>query len=126
MAPVLRDLTRFFQDTDWYLHLSSVSCAKDLCFSFDCTNYKRWLPIYYGDCLPLRKRFPKMYQSFLNGDFVVRQVSRKGSAVPMDQGLRKPYNKRKLYQKKGGCLQVERNKTKNKVLKLHEHHLSHG
>ena len=93
MAPVLRDLTRFFQDTDWYLHLSSVSCAKDLCFSFDCTNYKRWLPIYYGDCLPLRKRFPKMYQSFLNGDFVVRQVSRKGSAVPMDQALGKAYSK---------------------------------
>ena len=93
MAPVLRDLTRFFQDTDWYLHLSAVSCAKDLCFSFDRTNYKRWLPIYYGDCLPLRKRFTKMYQSFLNGDFVVRQVSRKGSDVPMDQALGKAYNK---------------------------------
>ena len=60
MAPVLRDLTRPFRDADWYLHLSSVSRAIDLWFSFDCTSYKCWLPIYYEDCLELPKRFPKM------------------------------------------------------------------
>ena len=59
MAPVLWDLTRPFRDADWYLHLSSVSRAIDLCFSFDCTIYKCWLPIYYEDCLELLKRFPK-------------------------------------------------------------------
>ena len=60
---------------------------------FDHISYKRWLPIYYEDCLALPKRFPKMYQSFLNRDFVVRQFSRKCSAVPMDQALEKAYNK---------------------------------
>ena len=93
MASVLRDLARSFRDADWYLHLSSVSCAIDLCFSFDHIIYKRWLPIYYEDCLALPKRFPKIYQSFLIGDFVVRHSSRKGSAVPMDQVLEKAYNK---------------------------------
>ena len=93
MAPALRDLTRSFRDADWYLHLSSVSCAIDLSFSFDHIIYKRWLPIHYEDCLALSKRFPKIYQSFLIGDFVVRHSSRKGNAVPMDQVLEKAYNK---------------------------------
>ena len=94
MAPALRDLIRSFRDADWYLHLSSVSRAINLCFSFDRINYKHWLPIYYEDCLALLKRFPEMYQSFVNEDFVVRHSSRKGSAVPMDQALEKAYNKR--------------------------------
>ena len=49
--------------------------------------------MYYEDCLALPRRFSKMYNSFLMGDFVVRHTSRKGSAVPMDQALEKAYNK---------------------------------
>ena len=82
MAPVLQDLTRPFRDDDWYLNLSSISRVVDLCFSFDRTNYKHWLRIYYEDFLALPKRFAKTYQSFLNGDFVVIHSSREGSAVP--------------------------------------------
>ena len=93
MAPVLRHLTRSFRDANWYLHLLSVSRAIDLCFSFDCINCKRRLPIYYKDCLALTKYFPKIYESFINGDFVVRHSSRKGSAVPIDQALEKAYSK---------------------------------
>ena len=89
MAPVLRDLTRSFRDADWYLHLSSVNCTIDHCFSFDHINYKRWLPNYCKDFLALPKRFPEMYQSFLNGDFVVGHFSSEDSAVPMDQALEK-------------------------------------
>ena len=66
MVPILRNLTRSFRDTDWYLYLSSVSCAIVLCFSFDRINYKRLLPIYYEDCLALPKRFPEMYEFFQN------------------------------------------------------------
>ena len=72
MAPVLRNLTRSFRDANWHLNLSSVNHAVDLCFSFDCINHKCWLPIYYEDCLALPKRFPEMYESFLNRDFVVK------------------------------------------------------
>ena len=85
----LRDLTRSFREADWLLHISPVNRAIDLCFSFDRINYKRWLPMYYEDCLALPRRFPKMYNSFLMGDFVLRHTSRKGSAVPMDQALEK-------------------------------------
>ena len=93
MAPVLPDLTRSFRDADWYLHLSSISRAVDLCFSFDHINYKHWLHIYCEDFLALPKHFAKTYLSFLDGDFVVKHSSRKDSAVPMDQALEKSYNK---------------------------------
>ena len=93
LFPVLRDLTRSFRDADWNLHLSSLNRSINLCFSFDRINYKRWLPIYYEDCLALPEHFPKMHESFVNGDFVVRHTLRKGSAVPMDQALEKAYNK---------------------------------
>ena len=92
IAPVQRDLTRTFRNADWNLHLSSVSRAIELCFSFDCVNYKRWLPLYYEDCLALPERFPDMHAAFMNGDFVLRHSLRKGSAVPMDQALEKEYN----------------------------------
>ena len=57
MVPVLRNLTRSFRDTNWYLYLSYVSCAIDLCFSLDRINYKRLLPIYYEDCLATAQTF---------------------------------------------------------------------
>ena len=49
--------------------------------------------MYYEDCLALLKHFPKMYESFLNGDFVLKHSSRKGSTVPMDQALEKACSK---------------------------------
>ena len=64
-----------------------------LCFAFDRINYKRWLPLYYEDCLALPKQFPEMYAAFVNGDFVVMHSLREGSAVPKDQALEKEYNK---------------------------------
>ena len=90
MAVVLEDLTRSFWDADWYLHLSSISQASDLHFSFDRINYNRRLRIYYEDCLALPKRFPKMYQPFLNGNFVVRHSSRKGDPVALEKAYNKP------------------------------------
>ena len=56
-------------------------------------NYKRWLPLYYEDCLQLSQNFPGIYAQFLKEDFAVRHSSRNGSAVPTDQALEKEYNK---------------------------------
>ena len=64
-----------------------------LCFAFDRVNYKRWLPLYYEDCLALPDKFPSIYECFLKGGFVVKHTSRSGSGVPMDQALEKAYNK---------------------------------
>jgi len=92
-VPILQDLTRSFREGDWKLHLSSVQRAIPLCFAFDRVNYKRWLPIYYEDCLSLPVKFPEMHDCFVKGGFVVKHTRRSGSAVPMEQALEKTYNK---------------------------------
>ena len=49
--------------------------------------------LYFEDCLKLENKFPKVYGSFLGGGFVVSQTRRRGSNLPMDQALKKQYNK---------------------------------
>ena len=93
IAPVLRDLTRSHRESNWKLHLSAVRRALPLCFAFDRVNYKRWLSLYYEDCLALPQNFPKIYEAFLEGDFTVKHTTKSGNGVPMDQALEKEYNK---------------------------------
>ena len=75
------------------MHLSAVQRALPLSFAFDRTNYKRWLPLYFEDCLSLPERYPSIHENFLQGEFVVKLTKRKGSAVPVDQALESKYNK---------------------------------
>lgn len=91
--PVLRDLTRSHREGDWQLHLSAIQRALPLVFAFDRTNYKRWLPLYFEDCLSLPVKYPLIYESFLDGEFVVKLSQRSASAIPMDQALESKYNK---------------------------------
>ena len=91
--PPLRDLKRSFRDGNWELHLSAVRRSLPLVSAFDRTNYKRWLPLYYEDCLSMEEKFPMMYENFKDGGFVVRMSKRRGRAVPMDQALEKAFNK---------------------------------
>ena len=59
----------------------------------DRVNYKRWLPLYFENCLALQDKFPAIYGSFMAGGFFGRHNKRKASAVPMVQTLEKAYNK---------------------------------
>ena len=52
-----------------------------------------WLPLYFQDCLSLPIKYPLIYESFLDGEFVVKLKKRSTSAVPMDQALESKYNK---------------------------------
>ena len=72
IVPVLRDLTHSFREKDWSLHLSALQRAIPLLFSFDRTNYARWTPLYFNDCLKLEEKFPMLYQKFMEGDFCVQ------------------------------------------------------
>ena len=55
--------------------------------------YKRWLPLYFEDCLSLPKKYPSIYESFLQGGFVVRLTQGNVSAIPTDQALEFKYSK---------------------------------
>ena len=72
---------------------SAVQRALPLSFAFDRTNYKRWLPLYFEDCLSLPERYPSTHENFLQGEFVVKLTKQKGTAVPVDQALESKYNK---------------------------------
>ena len=93
IAPVLRDLTRSYRESNWELHLTALRRALPLCFVSDRGNYKRWLPLYYEDCLALPQTSPMIYSAFLEGDFTVKQTANSGRGVPLDQALEKEYNK---------------------------------
>ena len=93
VSPVLRDLTYSHREGNWKLHLSAIQRALPLVFAVDRTNYKRWLLLYFEDCLSLPIKYPLIYESFLDGEFVVKLKKRSTSAVPMDQALESKYNK---------------------------------
>ena len=93
LFPILTDLTQSFRQGDWNKHLSAVRRAIPLFFAFGHTNYSRWTPIYYEECLNLEKKYPLLHTKFIVGDFVVAHSYRKGSSVPIDQALESAYNK---------------------------------
>ena len=93
IIPVLIDLTRSHCEGNWKLHLSSIRRTIPLLFTFNRTNYRGWVLLYSEDCLKMENKFPKIFDSFLAGGFVVSQTRRRGSKLPMDQALEKQYNK---------------------------------
>ena len=73
IVAVLRDLTSYFREGVWKFHFSAVRRAIPLFFAFDRVNYKRWVPLYYEDCLAVADKYPMLHQTFTNGGFVVAQ-----------------------------------------------------
>ena len=73
----INDLTSSFHEGDWNLRLSSIYRAIPLCFAFDHVNYKRWLPLYYEDCLALEQKYPEIHASFLKDDFAIQHSCKK-------------------------------------------------
>ena len=88
---ILRDLTRSRREGNWRLHFSAVRRSLPLFVAFVRTNYSSWVPLYYEQCIALEKKFSRIYESFVEGRFVVRQTAKCGSAVPIDQALEKEY-----------------------------------
>ena len=93
IMPMLRDLTSSHREGAWKLHISAVRRSLPLLFVYGKTNYCRRVPLYHEDCTALEKKFPRIYESFVEGGFVVRQTANCGSAVPVDQALEKECNK---------------------------------
>ena len=60
-----------------FWNMQALRRAIPLFYAFDRINYKRWAPLYYEDCLALPNKFPKLYEPFSKGDFVVTQTFRK-------------------------------------------------
>ncbi len=92
---------------DWMLYISAMERATSLFFFFGRTNYCRWTPLFLQDCYQLKEKFPLLYDSYINGGFVVN-TTKKGSGVPFDQALEQCYNRPAKVS--GGIIGVTRKK----------------
>ena len=90
--PIARDLSQSFRIGNWNGYVTSVERSLPLFFAYGRTNYLRFAPIFFEDCMDLKSKFPLLYESFVNGGFVVNR-NRHGSGTPMDQALERVYNK---------------------------------
>ena len=90
--PIALSLTQSLRKGDRKGYVASMRCCLPLFFAFNKTNYARWGPIFYEDCMVLEEKFPLLYQSYQMGGFVIYR-ERPGSGIPMDQGLEQMYNK---------------------------------
>ena len=72
--------------------MSSIQRCLPLFFAYGRTNYARYAPIFFEECIDLQRKFPILYEHFVDGGFVVNR-NRQGSGTPMDQALEQLYNK---------------------------------
>ena len=107
LFPILRDMTNSLRSGDWFLYISAVERATSLFFFFGRTNYCRWTPLFLQDCYQLKAKFPLLYDSYMDGGFVMN-TGKKGSGVPFDQALEQCYNRPAKVS--GGIIGVTRKK----------------
>ena len=92
MYPTLRDFELSVRKGDWDLFMSAVRRCLSLFFGTGRTNYSRWGPLFYQDCLDLQQKFPTLYKHFKKGFFVCHLSQRHASGIGFDQALEKVYN----------------------------------
>ena len=107
LFPIVMDLTNSLCSGDWILYLSAMERATSLFFFFGRTNYSRWTPLFLQDCYQLKEKFPLLYNSYMNGGFVMN-TTKNGSGVPFDQALEQCYNRPAKVS--GGIIGVTRKK----------------
>ena len=107
LFPIVRDLTNSLCSGDWILYLSAMEKATSLFFFLGRTNYSRWTPLFLQDCYQLKEKFPLLYNSYMNGGFVMN-TTKNGSGVPFDQALEQCYNRPAKVS--GGIIGVTRKK----------------
>ena len=107
LFPIIRDLTNSLHSGDWILYVSAMERESSLFFFLGRTNYCRWTPLFLQECYQLKEKFPLLYDSYMNGGFVVNPT-KKGSGVPFDQALEQYYNRPAKVS--GGIIGVTRKK----------------
>ena len=107
LFPIIRYLTNSLCSGDWILYISAMERESALFFFFGRTNYCRWTSLFLQDCYQLKDKFPLLYDSYMNGGFVVN-TTKKGNGVPFDQALEQCYNRPAKVS--GGIIGVTRKK----------------
>jgi len=93
MVRLAKDLVRADREGDWALHLQSVEAALPYFAAFDSNNYLRWCAVYIKDMKMLPKTSPEVFNSFMQGKFVVKRSAVPFSAVASDLCLEQTINR---------------------------------
>ena len=94
MVDTLLQFTRSSREGNWQLHLASIRSMMPWLFSYNRTNYARYLPIYWMEMQELPSTHPTIYAEFQQGHFAVQRQNEYGfSGVPCDQTIEQTVNK---------------------------------
>ena len=58
MYPIVRDLTQSLRIGDWDGYMWAVQRSLPLFFAYGRTNYSRYGPIFFEECMNLKQKFP--------------------------------------------------------------------
>ena len=82
------------REGDWELHLSSLRQLLPWFFAYDRMNYARYLPAYISEMERLPESHPTIYNSFLEGEFVIQRQDRYGfSQIACDLAIEQTCNR---------------------------------
>eukprot|EP00057_Strongylocentrotus_purpuratus_P028770 XP_011683244.1 PREDICTED: uncharacterized protein LOC105447183 [Strongylocentrotus purpuratus] len=94
MVDTLLQFTRATRESNWDLHLAAIRAMLPWMFSYNRTNYSRYLPIYWMEMHELARTHPDILKEFQDGNFAVQRQDAYGFAgVPCDQTIEQTVNR---------------------------------
>ena len=87
MVLVLLRFIRADRKGDWRLHRASTAEMTLYFFSIDCTNYSRWLPVYFANMHLLEDTAREVHQEFMQGNHAVSRSCQPFSQIWTDMAL---------------------------------------
>ena len=88
MIELLLHMIRASREGNWDLHLACVRQMLPWCFSYNATNYSRYMSVYYSDMTRLPDEHPEVYELMKNGGFSV-QLSQDNAEFQLTKHLKK-------------------------------------
>ena len=94
MVEVLMNFLQATREGDWALHLECIKEMLPWFFTYDHTNYARYLPVYLAHMILLPETHPEAHALLENGDFGVQRTTSHGfSQMPVDQTIEQTLNR---------------------------------
>lgn len=84
MVEWLKDLAVADRESDWEAHLLVAHNILPISREFDSINYLRYRSLHLENMRRLPEEHPEIYNKFMQGHFIVKQINRSFNAVAED------------------------------------------
>ena len=84
LVSILLAFTQALRCGDWKLYMSAFKSMMPWFAAYDHTHYTRWGAVFIADMENLAQTAPRVYQGFLDGDFVAREAKHSFNKMPFD------------------------------------------